>query len=67
MLSLDQLIDHVMELNPTASREFLARFDRREVQEYLEHLQLTTEPRGSHSAWVRPDGSRAVITRTPAA
>lgn len=67
MLSLDQLIDRVMELNPTASRAFLSRFSPREVREYLEHLQLTTEPRGSHSAWVRPDGSRAVITRKPAA
>lgn len=38
------LIDHIMEINPTATPEFLARFDEKDLGEYLHHLQSVSAP-----------------------
>ncbi|CAG0999946.1 hypothetical protein PHYC_02808 [Phycisphaerales bacterium] len=63
-LSRAQLVERIMELNPTAGREFLARFTGPALGEYLDHLTLTVEPRGKASVWVRRSGPPAIITRS---
>lgn len=37
-MSKPELIDAIRELNCTASVEFLAQFDERDLQEYINHL-----------------------------
>jgi hypothetical protein len=38
------LINHIMELNPTATPDFLARFNEQDLGEYLQHLQSVSGP-----------------------
>jgi hypothetical protein len=56
------LIEQIIEINPTAQRDFLARFHRRDLCRYLEHLNVLARPRGRGSAWVRVPEAPAVIT-----
>lgn len=42
-----QLIQAIRALNPTATEEFLSRFDARELGDYLRNLQLTVGQQGS--------------------
>lgn len=62
-LSRAQLVERIMELNPTAGREFLSRFHGNALAEYLEHLSLAAEPRGRSSGWVRRSGQPAIVSR----
>lgn len=48
------LIDEIITLNPSATAEFLGRFDEPALEEYFEHLQASRQPRGRESRWVRP-------------
>ncbi len=41
-----QIIQAIRELNPTAKRPWLEKFTVGDLGQYLEHLQLTLEPRG---------------------
>ena len=66
MLTKNQVIDSISRLNPTAPINWLAGFDLASLRKYYEHLLITLEPRGSRG-WVRDNGSRAVVTRKPAA
>ena len=66
MLTKNQVIDAISRLNPTAPINWLAGFDLASLRRYYEHLLITLEPRGSRG-WVRDNGSRAVVTRRPAA
>ena len=34
-----EIIDHIMEVNPSARPEFLAEFSRESLAEYLDHLR----------------------------
>ncbi len=40
-----QLIDEIVELNPTAQPEFLAKFEDGDLVEYLDHLGVLRQPR----------------------
>jgi hypothetical protein len=44
-MSKGQIIDEIRRLNPTAHPSFLARFDERQLREYLEHLQAARQKR----------------------
>ncbi|MGH7291556.1 MAG: hypothetical protein ACREJT_10125 [Myxococcota bacterium] len=65
MLTKIQIIDAIHQLNRTATPDWLARFDSVRLHRYLDHLQVTLEPRGRTSIWVRPRETRAVVTRPP--
>jgi hypothetical protein len=65
MLTTPQLITRIHALNPSADLRWLAQFSRESLQQYLDHLETTQEPRGTR--WQRPDGSPVLVTRTPAA
>jgi hypothetical protein len=67
MTSKAQLIASIMEINPSASQAWLARFDVSALRRYLDHLQHALEPRGRSSIWIRDGETPAVVTRRPAA
>ena len=45
-----ELIDGIARLNPSAGAEFLAQFDVKDLQDYLEHLQWVCPPALDHLA-----------------
>lgn len=65
MLEKMQIIDAIRQINRSATLEWLGTFDDESLRRYLEHLQLTEEPRGRNSRWIRRDDSPAIMTRHP--
>ena len=51
-MSKAQMIDQIQQINRSAARDWLDLFTRSELGQYLAHLQLTLEPRGSDSRWI---------------
>ncbi len=60
-LDRDRLLGNILDLNPTAQREFLDRFSDQSLRRYLNHLSLTHGPRGG--VWVRESKSPAIVQR----
>lgn len=58
-LRRDQLVDRIVGLNPTADPTFLMRFEENRLEEYLSHLQIAAEPRGTR--WVRSASTPAIV------
>jgi hypothetical protein len=67
MTTRDRIIVEINELNPTASREFLALFGERELEQYRDHLLHAIRPRGATAGWIRPAEEPAIVVRTSAA
>ena len=67
MQTKDQIIESIQRINPAAERSFLQGFDWHALRRYLDHLQLTLEPRGVDSRWRRPGDTAAVVWRRSAA
>ena len=67
MLTTAQIIDRILQLNPTCTEAWLAGFSRTDLEQYLAKLQYAAEPRGARSSWVRRGDAPAVVTRRPAA
>ncbi len=63
MLSKAQLIEAICDVNRSARSDWLRLFDVHALRAYFDHLQLTLEPRGPHSAWIRRAETSAVVTR----
>lgn len=61
MPSKNELIDRIRQINRSADRGWLERFDDRSLVDYLEHLQLLMEPRGRRSVWRRRGESTAAV------
>ena len=61
-LSRAQLIERILELNPTATPEFLSRFSESSLADYLDHLAVLDEPL---VPWVRKGLAPAIVRRTP--
>jgi hypothetical protein len=66
MLSKDQIINGIQQINRSARRDWLIEFDADALRKYLDHLHQALEPRGGHSIWVRPNETSAIISREPA-
>ena len=62
-----QLIESILQINPSASHAWLDGFDRGALLRYLDHLQFALEPRGRDSFWIRDSETSAMVTRRPAA
>jgi hypothetical protein len=60
MLNKLQVIEGIREINPTARLDWLGRFDLGALRRYLEHLEVTLEPRGT--CWERCGDTPAVVT-----
>lgn len=54
------LVQQILEANPSATVEFLSRFDEESLRSYLDHLTAAAGRRGRQSRWVRPAGSRGI-------
>jgi hypothetical protein len=65
MTSRTKVIEAIQEINRSAARDWLESFDTGALRHYLDHLEITLEPRGRRSIWVRPPGPRPAVTRTP--
>ncbi len=65
MLTKPQLISSIQEINNSAQKDWLAMFEVSALHQYLYHLQITLEPRGAASRWVRNNGSPVIVTRRP--
>lgn len=63
MLDKNQLIDLILKNNPGSNREWLAQFESGQLRSYLDHLEMTLEPRGRNSRWARPGDTPAVVWR----
>ena len=59
-----RLVNQILELNPTASMEFLGQFSPSALGDYLEHLTSSSLPRGRTSQRARPENTPAVTVRT---
>jgi hypothetical protein len=56
-----RLLAEILELNPSATPDFLDHFADAALTEYLAHLHNGLEPRGS--AWIRREGRPAIVHR----
>ncbi|MCA9294676.1 MAG: hypothetical protein KDA20_12775 [Phycisphaerales bacterium] len=59
-LSREQIIQQIQAANPTASVEYLQRFENYSLQLYLERLTKLAEPRSGKSFWVRQHETPAI-------
>jgi hypothetical protein len=57
-------MNQILELNPTASMEFLGQFSPSALGDYLEHLTSSSLPRGRAARRGRPENTPAVTVRT---
>jgi hypothetical protein len=55
-----QLMDRILELNPTATPQFLGSFSESSLAHYLEHLCVVDEPT---MPWVRRGIAPAIVRR----
>jgi hypothetical protein len=55
-----QLMERILELNPTATPQFLGEFSETSLAHYLEHLCVVNEPA---APWVRRGISPAIVRR----
>ncbi|MGP1271890.1 MAG: hypothetical protein ACTS22_01010 [Phycisphaerales bacterium] len=63
----ESCIRRIIELNPSATAEFLAQFSAEQLALYLEHLLSAQSPRGRQSVWSRPGDTPAIMLRRSAA
>lgn len=67
LLSSEQLVERIQQINPTAGAEFLARFRPEALSLYLAHLRSVKDAaRGPEAGWVRPGDTPAMMVREPA-
>lgn len=62
-MTKEQTIDLIKQRNHSASSEFLVRFDKKALENYLRRLSHVAGHRGRSSRWVRDTTSPAVTTR----
>lgn len=61
-LSRSQLVERILQINPTATTEFLSRFNEGSLAHYLEHLNVLEDP---ETPWVRRGIAPAIVRREP--
>lgn len=59
--TMPQLVEQIIQINPTAKTSYLQQFARGELQEYLEHLLHAQRPRGRDAVWTRPVEGHGII------
>ena len=60
-----RIISAIQQLNRSARREWLDAFAAPALRLYLDHLEITLEPRNRESTWIRTGETPAVVTRHP--
>lgn len=59
-----RIMNQILELNPSASMDFLGQFSPSALGDYLEHLTSASGPRGRSARRGRPENTPAVTVRT---
>ena len=62
-LTREQMVARIMDMNTTASEEFLGRFRDRDLREYMDHLNAAQVPRGAGARWARRDSTPGIVSR----
>jgi hypothetical protein len=62
-LTREQVLGRIIEINPTATRQFLDQFGKEALGRYLNHLEVASEPRSRRVAWDRPGDAPAIMCR----
>ncbi len=65
MIKKHQIIDAIQQVNRSARHDFLQMFGTSALRRYLDRLDLTLEPRGRGSFWIRQGETPAIVTRQP--
>lgn len=65
-LTREQVVDRIITINPTATKDFLDAFESPHLGNYLDHLVSAQRPRGRDSRWSRPGDSPAIMVRVAA-
>ena len=65
MLSKTRVINAIVQLNRSAPPDWLNKFAVTALRKYLDHLEITIEPRGRESVWIRSPKTPAFVTRDP--
>lgn len=63
-LTREQVVGRIIEINPTATRQFLDQFGKEALGRYLDHLVVTREPRGRTAVWERLGDTPAITHRS---
>ncbi|MBX3322809.1 MAG: hypothetical protein KF757_07440 [Phycisphaeraceae bacterium] len=63
-LSRSAIVEQILEINITASLEFLSEFSDQDLSNYLNHLLWLQQPRTGQARWIRPGDSPAVMARS---
>ncbi len=63
MLDKNRLIELIQATNKSSDRIWLEQFDCDDLRLYLDHLDMTLEPRGAQSRWTRRGDTPAVVWR----
>ncbi len=59
-LTRPQILERILELNPSATVEFLGTFCDDAIRAYLDHLSFAQLPRGHRGGWRRPGDTPAI-------
>jgi len=62
-LTREQVINEIIEINPSATADFLDHFRDQRLQLYLTRLRCTRLSRGRDAVWERPADSPAIVSR----
>jgi hypothetical protein len=62
-----QIIERIREVNRSAARDWLEVFTDGQLQRYLQHLLLASQPRDGRSRWIHAGDIPAVIALQPEA
>lgn len=62
-LTREQVIDEIIEINPSAKADFLDDFRDARLRLYLTRLRRTSMSRGIEAIWERPADSPAIVSR----
>ena len=63
MIEKNRLIKLIQETNQSSTREWLEQFNQEDLRLYLDHLDITREPRGGGSSWTRRGDTPAAVSR----
>lgn len=55
-----QLMQEILQFNPTVRAEFLDTFSERRLKSYRDHLLWSQEPRRTAAPWNDPDATPAI-------
>ncbi|MEX0876003.1 MAG: hypothetical protein WD114_00970 [Phycisphaerales bacterium] len=62
-LSREQVVDQIISINRSATVEYLAQFEQKSLDTYLDHLLSSQQPRGGNARWDRPGDAPAIMSR----